>query len=91
MIFAQLEYFQRINGGANSKNNYGRSSSSSASSPSTKQYLESPVERDDRRSIYAFLGVSEFWMAKLSGGIVVQIKFLRASTGRSRSSTRGQI
>lgn len=48
------------------------------SSSSTKQYLESSVERGDRRSIYAFLGVSEFWTAKLSGGIVVQIKFLRA-------------
>ena len=48
-------------------------------SSSTKQYLEFPVERerDDCRSIYAFLGVSEFWMAKLSGSIVVQIKFQR--------------
>lgn len=58
---------------------------------STKQYLEFPVERDDRRSIYAFLGVSEFWTGKLSGSIVVQIKFQRASTGRSWSSTRGRI
>lgn len=49
-MLGQLEYFLRISGGANSKNNHETSSSSSASLPFTKQYFEPPVE--ERSSIY---------------------------------------